>query len=123
MRFTLLSLALLALPSVASASPYETPEAYCHDVAEAAYQLAVARGDGLPDATYERVQTDCDWQAYRAHLIASRSVSLNELVAFDQDFHAYEGIATASERELARQEAAAFLAACPDAEPGDESCN
>ena len=115
-RRTLLSLALLALPGVASAAPYEAPEAYCHDLAEAAYQRALAQGDGLPDATYERVQANCDWQAYRAHLIASRSVSLNELVAFDHDGDSwlYEGVSTPSENEMDRQDAVARAQACPN---------
>jgi len=81
----LLALALLAMPAVASAAPYEVPEAFCHDSAEAAYLRAVARGDALPDTAYERAQALCEWQAWRNHLIASRSVNLNELVAFDQD--------------------------------------
>lgn len=85
MKRLLLSLALLALPSVASAAPYEAPEAFCHDLAEAAYQRVVAQGASLPDATYERVQANCEYTAWRAHLAADRSVSLNELVAFDQD--------------------------------------
>ena len=84
-RRTLLSLALLALPSVASAAPYEAPEVYCHAMAESAYQRAVALGDGLPDASYNRVQANCLYQDYRAHLFTTPSVSLNDLVAFDQD--------------------------------------
>ena len=84
MKPLLVALALLACPAVASAAPYEAPEAYCHDRAESAYQLAITLGDGLPDATYERVWADCDREAYRAHLFASPQVSLNELVAFDQ---------------------------------------
>ena len=123
-RTLLLSLALLALPSVASAAPYEAPDAYCHDAAEAAYQRALARGDGLPDATYERVQANCEWQAYRAHLLADPAASLNDLIAFDHDGDSwlYEGIATPSEHEIDRQDAAAFLAACPNAKPGTEIC-
>jgi len=81
----LLSLALLALPSVASAAPYEAPEVYCHDMAESAYQLAVTLADGLPDVAYNRAMALCDWQAYRAHLFATPAVPLNELIAFDQD--------------------------------------
>lgn len=85
MKPLLVTLALLALPVVASARPFEAPEAYCHDRAEAAYQLAVALGDGLPDATYNRVQATCLYFAERDHLIADPAVSLSELVAFDQD--------------------------------------
>lgn len=81
----LLSLVLLALPSVASAAPYEAPEVYCHAMAESAYQRAVALGDGLPDASYNRAQALCLWQDYRAYLFTTPAVSLNELVAFDQD--------------------------------------
>lgn len=75
--------ALLALPCAASAAPYEAPEQLCHDLAEGAYQMAVARGDGLPDATYEQVQANCLYTAYRAHLVADPKVSLRELVEFD----------------------------------------
>jgi hypothetical protein len=81
----LLSLALLALPSVASARAYEAPDAYCHDLAEAAYQAAVARGDGLPDGAYSQTQSDCDAAAYRWHLLTDPSVRLNDLIAFDQE--------------------------------------
>lgn len=85
-RFTVstaLLSALMALPCVCSA--YEAPEQLCHDMAESAYQVAVAMGDGLPDATYERVQANCEYEAYLAHLAADRGTSLNELVEFDQD--------------------------------------
>jgi len=118
-RRTLLSLALLALPSVASASPrdgYVEPVELCRNLAEAAYQLAVAQGDGLPDGPYERAMANCDYRAYRAHLIASRSVSLNELVAFDHDGDSwlFEGVSTPSENEMDRQDAVAHAQACPN---------
>lgn len=123
----LLSLALLALPSVASASPrdgYVEPVQLCHDLAESAYQLAVAMGDGLPDGPYERAMANCEFRAYRAHLFATPSVPLNDLIEFDHDGDSwlFEGVSTPSEREINRQDAAAFLAACPDAEPGTEVC-
>lgn len=84
----LLSLALLAVPSVASAkhlylADYEAPEQQCHEAGEAAYQLAAARGHGSPDVPSLRAQELCLWKAYRNHLIASRSVTLNDLVDFD----------------------------------------
>lgn len=110
----LLSLAILALPSVATAQAYEAPEAYCHDAAEAAYQLAIAQGDGLPDAVSNRVQANCDYQAFRAHLVASHTVSLNELIAFDHDGESWllEGVETPSEHEMDRQDALRTL--CPE---------
>lgn len=86
----LVALALLGTPAVASAAPYEAPEAYCHDRAESAYQLAIALGDGLPDTIYNRVYALCDWEAYRAHLFATPQVSLNELVAFDQNGESFD---------------------------------
>jgi len=118
-RRLLTALALLALPSVASASPrdgYVEPVELCRDLAEAAYQLAVAQGNGLPDGPYERAMANCDYRAYRAHLIASRSVSLNELVAFDHDGDSwlFEGVSTPSENEMDRQDAVAHAQACPN---------
>jgi hypothetical protein len=80
--------ALLALPCVCQA--YEEPTQLCHDLAEGAYQQALAMGDGLPDATYERVQANCEYQAYRAHVVASSEFSLNELVALDQDGESFD---------------------------------
>jgi len=77
--------ALLALPCVCSAAEYEEPTQLCHDLAESAYQLSVARNDPFPDAAYERAQADCEFVAWRAFMVADSSVSLNELVAFDQD--------------------------------------
>ena len=119
-RRVLLSLALLALPSVASArpfdAPYVEPEQLCHDAGEAAYRLAEARGEGSPDVWGDRAQAFCLWQAWRNHLIASRSVSLNELVAFDHDGDSwlYEGVSTPSENEMDRQDAVAHAQACPN---------
>jgi len=86
----LLSFALLALPSVASARPYDPatyvePEQQCHDAGEAAYRLAEARGDGSPDVPADRAQAMCLWTAYRNHLIASRHATLDQLIALDQD--------------------------------------
>ena len=77
--------ALLALPCSASAhsEPYEEPAQLCHNLAESAYQLSVARGEAFPDADYERAQANCEYTAYRAWLIADSGVSLNELIAFD----------------------------------------
>lgn len=107
--------ALLVLPCVCSAA-YEEPAQLCHDLAEGAYQVAKTRGDGLPDATYERVQANCEYTAWRAHLVADSSVSLNELVAFDHDGDSwlYEGVSTPSEHEIDRQDAAEWLARCPN---------
>lgn len=87
-RFTVsaaLLTALMALPCVCAALPvdYEVPDALCHDQAEAAYQLAAARGDGLPDGAYESELATCQFEAYRAHLVADPRVSLSELVEFD----------------------------------------
>lgn len=87
-RFTVsagLLAALLSLPCVCSAVEYEEPAQFCHDMAWAAYDLAAAQGADFPDDTYERVQAKCDHDAYRAHLLADSSVSLNEVIAFDQD--------------------------------------
>lgn len=77
--------ALLALPCSASAmhAEYEEPTQLCHDLAESAYQLAVARNAAFPDADYERAQAHCEYTAYRAWLITDSGVSLNELIAFD----------------------------------------
>lgn len=77
--------ALLALPCSASAhsEPYEEPTQLCHDLAESAYQMRLAMGDAFPDETYERVQANCEYAAFRAWLIADSGVSLNELIAFD----------------------------------------
>lgn len=89
-RRLLTALALLALPSVASARPYDPanyvePEQQCHDAGEAAYRLAEARGEGSPDVWGDRAQAFCLWTAWRNHLIASHGVTLDELIAFDQD--------------------------------------
>jgi len=73
----------LSLPCVCAAAEYEEPTQYCHNAAEAAYLQAVAQGDALPDAMYNRVQDWCLADAYRAYLAATPSVSLNELIAFD----------------------------------------
>ncbi len=75
--------ALMALPCVCAAAPFEAPEQLCHDRAEAAYQVAVAKGDGLPDGEYESELAFCQYEAYRAHLVADPKVSLRELVEFD----------------------------------------
>jgi hypothetical protein len=86
-RFTVsagLLSALMALPCVCSAA-YEEPTQLCHNLAEGAYQRALAMGDALPDATYERVWTNCEYTAWRAYMVASPEFSLNELVALDQD--------------------------------------
>lgn len=81
---TSLLAALLALPCPASAhSEYEEPTQLCHDLAESAYQMRLAMGDAFPDETYDRVQANCEYTAYRAWLIADSGVSLNELIAFD----------------------------------------
>jgi hypothetical protein len=80
-----LLVALLSLPCVCAAAEYEEPTQYCHDLAEGAYQVAKARGNGLPDDTYNRVQDWCLDDAYRAYLAATPSVSLNELIAFDAE--------------------------------------
>lgn len=87
-RFTVstaLLAALMAMPCVCAALPagYEPPDALCHDQAESAYQLATARGDGLPDGAYEEELASCQYFALRAHMVASPSVSLRELVEFD----------------------------------------
>lgn len=77
--------ALMALPCVCRASvDYIEPTQLCHDLAEIAYQMAVARGDGLPDGAYNQAQEDCLDTAWRAFLAASDDRSLSELVAFDQ---------------------------------------
>ena len=75
--------ALLSLPCVCAAAEYEEPTQYCHNTAEAAYLQAVAQGDALPDTMYNRVQDNCLTDAYRDYLVATPSVSLNELIAFD----------------------------------------
>ena len=108
--------ALLSLPCVCAAAEYEEPTRLCHDLAEGAYQRAKAMGDGLPDATYERVQANCEYTAWRAHLVASADASLNELVAFDHDSDSwlYEGVATPSEHEIDRQDAAEWVERCPN---------
>jgi len=72
--------ALLALPCVCSAAE---PDA-CHVLAESAYQLAVAHNDPLPDGAYEQTMGYCQTLMWRAFMVADPSVSLNELVAFDQ---------------------------------------
>lgn len=73
--------ALLALPCSASAKgeAYVEPTQLCHDLAENAYQMALAMGDGLPDATYERVQANCEYTAWRAFLMASPEYSCHPL--------------------------------------------
>ena len=78
--------ALMALPCVCSASAaYEEPSQFCHDLAESAYRVAVARGDGLPDSAYDLAEGDCADTAWRAFLIASPDHPLSELIAFDAD--------------------------------------
>lgn len=75
--------ALLALPCVCQAAEYEEPTQLCHDRAEGAYQVAVAKGDALPDGEYESELAFCQWESYRARLVADPKVSLRELVEFD----------------------------------------
>ena len=86
-RFTVsasLLAALMALPCVCSALPsYDESSTLCHDAAQGAYLVAVARGSALPDGEYESEMAACEYDVYRAHLLADPAVSLNELIAFD----------------------------------------
>lgn len=51
-----------AAPQSPAVSLSQTEQAYCHAYAESEYQAAVTRGDGLPDASYEGAQEECEMQ-------------------------------------------------------------
>lgn len=66
---TLAALSLVLISSVAHAAPQspvaslsQAQQDYCHAYAESEYDAAVARGDGLPDASYEGAQEQCEMQ-------------------------------------------------------------
>lgn len=70
-----LSVAAMTLSLVSAASAEELPtESVCHIAAEAAYDAAVAAGDGLPDGAYESTMGSCE---------ESEDTSLNDLIAID----------------------------------------
>lgn len=102
MKLSLLTaLALLAMPAIANAAPFQDPDEYCEARAEVAYQQAVALGDGLPDGIALRTAEQCRQEFYRDWLFTTPAVSLNELIRFDQeaDFEAARDGLVSFERE------------------------
>lgn len=73
-----LSVAAMSLCLVSAAHADELPtDSVCHLAAEAAYDAAVAAGDGLPDGAYEQTMGDCESAE------DAPADSLNELIAID----------------------------------------
>jgi len=70
-----LSVATMSLCLVSAAGAAELPtDSVCHIAAEAAYDAAVAAGDGLPDGAYESTMGACE---------DAEEATLNDLVAID----------------------------------------